>query len=64
MHYLAALLFQSLPPFLHGVGRVCLCLHSVLNSSHAEAGAPVLWPPDAKSQLIGKHPGTGKGWGQ
>ena len=26
----------------------------------AEAETPVLWPPDAKSQLIGKDPGTGK----
>ena len=61
MHYLAGVAFHSLPPFLHGVGPMCLCLHSVLNASHAEAEAPVLWPPDAKSQLIGKHPGTGKG---
>ena len=22
--------------------------------------APILWPPDAKSQLIGKDPDTGK----
>ena len=25
---------------------------------------PILWPPDVKSQLIGKDPNTGKGWGQ
>ena len=25
-----------------------------------EAEAPILWPPDAKSQLIGKDPDTGK----
>ena len=30
----------------------------------AEAKAPILWPPDAKNQLIGKDPGTGKYWGQ
>ena len=30
----------------------------------AEAGAPVLWPPDAKIQLIGKDPDAGKDWGQ
>ena len=24
----------------------------------------ILWPPDAKSQLIGKDPGAGKDWGQ
>ena len=27
----------------------------------AEAEAPILWPPDAKSQLIEKDPGAGKG---
>ena len=26
----------------------------------AEAEAPVLWPPDAKSQLNGKDPDAGK----
>ena len=29
-----------------------------------DAEAPILWPPDAKSQLIGKDPDTGKDWGQ
>ena len=29
---------------------------------HAEA--PILWPPDAKSQHSGKDPDAGKGWGQ
>ena len=26
----------------------------------AEAANPILWPPDAKSQLIGKDPDAGK----
>ena len=26
--------------------------------------APVLWPPDTKSRVIGKDPDPGKGWGQ
>ena len=26
----------------------------------AEAEAPILWPPDGKSQLIGKDAGAGK----
>ena len=26
----------------------------------AETEAPMLWPPDAKSQLIGKDPDAGK----
>ena len=30
----------------------------------AEAEVPILWPPDAKSQLIGKDPDAGKYWGQ
>ena len=30
----------------------------------AEAEAPILWPPDAKSWLIGKDPDVGKDWGQ
>ena len=30
----------------------------------AEAEAPILWPPDAKSWLIGKDPDAGKDWGQ
>ena len=29
-----------------------------------EAETPVLWPPDAKSWLIGKDPDAGKAWGQ
>ena len=29
-----------------------------------EAETPVLWPPDAKSWLIGKDPDAGRGWGQ
>ena len=30
----------------------------------AEAEAPILWPPDVKSQLTGKDHDAGKGWGQ
>ena len=29
-----------------------------------DAEAPVLWPPDTKSQFIGKDPDAGKDWGQ
>ena len=28
--------------------------------TEAEAEAPIIWPPDAKSQLIGKDPDAGK----
>ena len=30
----------------------------------AEAEAPILWPPDVKSWLIGKDLDAGKDWGQ
>ena len=29
-----------------------------------EVEAPILWPPDAKSQLIEKDPDAGKNWRQ
>ena len=32
--------------------------------ARTEAEATLLWPPDAKSWLIGKDPGAGKDWGQ
>ena len=31
-----------------------------MGRTDAEAEAPILWPPDAKSQLIGKDPDAGK----
>ena len=30
----------------------------------AEAEAPILWPPESKSRLIGRDPDTGKDWRQ
>ena len=30
----------------------------------AEAETPILWPCDAKNQLIGKDPDAGRDWGQ
>ena len=35
-----------------------------IGRTDAEAEAPVLWLPDAKSWLIWKDPGAGKDWGQ
>ena len=32
--------------------------------AEAEAEAPILWPSDVKSQLIGKDPDAGKDGGQ
>ena len=35
-----------------------------IGRTDAEAETPILWPPDAKSLLIGKDPDAGKEWGQ
>ena len=35
-----------------------------IGSTDAEAQAPILWPPDAKSQHTGKDPDAGKDWRQ
>ena len=33
-------------------------------TGRTETEAPLLWPADSKSQLIGKDPDAGKDWGQ
>ena len=35
-----------------------------IGRTDAEVETPTLWPPDAKSWLIGKDPDLGKDWGQ
>ena len=35
-----------------------------MGRTDAEAEAPILWPPDAESQLIRKDPDAGKDWRQ
>ena len=35
-----------------------------VGKTEAEAEAPILWSPDAKTQLIGKDPDAGKDWGK
>ena len=35
-----------------------------IGRTDAEAEIPVLWPPHAKSRLIGKDPNAGRDWGQ
>ena len=35
-----------------------------IGRTDVEAEAPVLWPPDAKNQFIGKDPDAGKDWRQ
>ena len=36
----------------------------LVGRTDAKAEAPVLWPPDTKSQFTGKTPDSGKDWGQ
>ena len=35
-----------------------------IGKTNAEAEAPIIWPPDAKSRLTGKDPDAGKDWRQ
>ena len=35
-----------------------------IGGTDAEVEAPILWPPDVKSQLTGKDPDAGKDWEQ
>ena len=35
-----------------------------IGRTDAEAEAPILWPPDGNSWLLGKDPDVGKDWGQ
>ena len=36
----------------------------LIGRTDAEAEAPIFWPPDTKSQLIGEDPDAGKDWRQ
>ena len=42
----------------------CKEIQPVIGRTDDEAETAILWPPDAKSWLIGKHPDAGKDWGQ
>ena len=35
-----------------------------IGRTDADAETPILWPPHAKSRLIGKDPDAGRDWGQ
>ena len=35
-----------------------------IGRTDAKTETPILWPPHAKSRLIGKDPDAGRGWGQ
>ena len=45
-------------------GRKELDMTEQLNWTDAEAEAPILWPSDVRSWLIGKDPDAGKDWRQ
>ena len=36
----------------------------IFGRTDAKAETPILWPPHAKSRLIGKDPDAGRDWGQ
>ena len=36
----------------------------LIGRNDARAETPILWPPQAKSRLIGKDPDAGRDWGQ
>ena len=36
----------------------------LIGRTNAKAETPILWPPDAKSLLIGKDPDAGRDWRQ
>ena len=46
---------------VHSEGDQCWVF---IGRTDAKAESPILWPPHAKSSLIGKDPNTGRDWGQ
>ena len=56
-HWTARRWNQSIPKEIN-------CEYSLEYSNDAETEAPILWPPDTKSRLIGKDPDAGKDGGQ
>ena len=45
-------------------GTLALICWVFIGRTDAEAEAPILWPPHAKSQFTGKDPDAGRDWGQ
>ena len=50
----------SLLPYFHFIKLPWV----LIGRTDVEAEAPIPWPPDVKSQLIGKDPDAGKDWGR
>ena len=56
------LIMSVIPPWIK---HTYWCWYWIfIGKTDADAEAPILWPPDVKSQLIGKDPDAGKDWGQ
>ena len=55
------MLFQKVVKPVHPKGNQPWML---IGRTDAEAEAPILWPPDAKSWLIWKDSDAGRDWGQ
>jgi len=49
---------------LYSNGFLCVSSHYLIPPNDAKAETPVLWPPHAKSWLIGKDSDAGRDWGQ
>ena len=56
--------FASTVAWVGGRGGHSWYLRPLIGRTDAEAETPVLWPPHAKSWLIGKDPDAGRNWGQ
>ena len=67
-HSINHMVFSVSPPteamFGNQDTRVSLEIDAWIFVGRTDAEAPILWPPDVKSWLIGKDPDAGKDWGQ
>ena len=48
--------FREIKPVSPKINKHCI----FIGKTDAKVEAPILWPPDAKSQLFGKDPDAGK----
>ena len=67
---MSSLLYQNIN-FLYVSSKEIQPVHSegdqpwdFFGRNDAKAETPVLWPPHAKSSIIGKDPDAGRDWGQ
>ena len=55
---------KEIRPVNHKGNQSWIFIGRIDAEAEAEAEAPVLWPPDTKSQLTGKDSDARKDWGQ